>query len=48
MKTTVIDKSKVKSFEDFKQLKWTTATPQQKANVYAAMAKMTASVKKPA
>lgn len=48
MKTTIVDKSVVKTYDDFKKLKWTDATHKQKAAVYGAMSKMTSAVKKTA
>ncbi|WP_264520802.1 hypothetical protein [Flavobacterium sp. N1994] len=46
MKTTTVDKSKVKTLEDFKKLQWTNVSAKQKADVYCAIAKIQSSVVK--
>lgn len=46
MKTTIVDKSKVKSFEDFQKLKWTNVSDSKKAEVYACISLVKAATKK--
>ena len=46
MKTTTIDKSKVKTFEDFQKLKWVNVSDQKRAEVYACISKVSTAIKK--